>query len=145
MKIQGNIKNRMWELAACIVFILIALFLLNPAVRAVPASLIFYTIQGIIFGISFLGSTLLIKKLFPKFTEDHSIPILIIIGFFCGALSAMPNIGISWLGDTQTFSTTGAITHYGIEKEINAELIKYVVLCSCLGAILGVFEACRMK
>lgn len=145
MNINRSISKRLWELIACIVFFLISLFLLSPAVRAVPASLIFYTIQGVVFIILLLGSSFLIKKLYPKFSEEHSIPLFIFIGLFCGALSAIPSIGISWLGDTHTFSTAGAITPSGFEKKIHIELIKYGVTSSFLGVILGAFDAYRMK
>jgi hypothetical protein len=145
MKTRGMEKGEMWELTAWIGFILIILFMVNPSVRTVPSSLIFYAIQGAIFVFSFFASTLLAKRLFPNSSIGHSILIFIFVGLFCGLLSSIPNIGISWLGGSETFKLTDALDPYGIENQIKTELITYGICSSIIGAFLGAWVAYRKK
>lgn len=123
------LKGGLWGIIGGLFYAFVSFYLLTPIFRVSFASIIYYGIQGFLYGISlqFLRNYIFIKnnnKLFTSF----------IIGAISGLISSSLNITITIYN---TLIMHNSELAQGFKIQLLKEIIYYEIGCILLGAILA--------
>ena len=137
------IKGGIWGILGGLVYAFVSFYLMTPILRGNFAAVVFYGLQGAIFGVVFAGLKITIKKV-AKEGGHRALP-GIIIGTVSGLLSCLPTIFITY---HNAINRSPGVVSNEVKINIISELLHYlaggIVLGSVIGLLIGFFESKQM-